>query len=51
MNPTETPTAYVIPADLLEGLKNYLMERPWREVAGAMPRLMELKPVSESIKE
>jgi hypothetical protein len=41
------PAAYVIPADLLDGLKDYLMSRPWREVAGAMPRLLELKPVQE----
>lgn len=40
----ENQTEYIIPADLLEGLKAYLMKRPWEEVAGAMPRLLALKP-------
>lgn len=46
----QTPIEYIIPADLLEGVKAYLMKRPWEEVAGAMPKLLALKPYEPSDK-
>ena len=33
---------YIIDEDLLHGLIDYLITRPYKEVAGAVPKLMEL---------
>lgn len=34
---------FLIPADLLQAIVEYMSERPWKEVGGAMPRLLTLK--------
>lgn len=44
---TSEPRFYKIPADLLQAVVNYMAERPYKEVGGAMPRLLALEPVAE----
>jgi len=34
---------YIIDADVLQAVVNYLAARPWKEVAGVMPKLLELE--------
>lgn len=38
------PTAYVIPAELRAALINYMMSRPYAEVAQGVRALEDLKP-------
>ena len=35
---------FVIPAGLLQAVIDYLAARPYKEVAGALPQLLNLKP-------
>ena len=41
------PEAFVLPADLREGILRYLSQRPYAEVAQAIQALMNLAPVVE----
>lgn len=34
---------FLIPADLLQAIVEYMSERPWKEVGRAMPQLLALK--------
>jgi hypothetical protein len=43
--PTE-PTAYVLPAALRANLLQYLMSRPYAEVAGGVQELQALAPLT-----
>lgn len=42
--PIQPSDMMLIPAELLQGVINYMAERPWKEVGRAMPQLMALKP-------
>ena len=41
---SESPTAYVIPAELVAGLLAYLNQRPYHEVAQGITALHALAP-------
>jgi hypothetical protein len=45
MNETKEPTAYVLPAALRANLLQYLMSRPYAEVAGGVQELQALQPL------
>jgi hypothetical protein len=38
-------TNYILPSDFKAQLEDYLSQRPWREVEGAMHILLALKPI------
>ena len=38
---------YLIPAGLLQGVLDYMVQQPWKDVANAVPQLMALKPVED----
>ena len=44
---TNAPTHLLIPTDLAQALADYLSTRPFREVAGFMGALQQLKPPAE----
>lgn len=47
MSETQKPVAaaYIIPAELLFGIRAYLEQRPYHEVAAGVTALANLKPV------
>jgi hypothetical protein len=47
MNQPTEPTAYVLPAALRANLLQYLMSRPYAEVAGGVQELQALQPLPE----
>lgn len=38
---------FIIPSNLLQAVLDYLAARPYKEVAGAVPQLMNLRPYKE----
>ena len=45
---TNAPTHLLIPTDLAQSIADYLATRPFREVAGFMGALQQLKPPAEN---
>ena len=45
---TDAPKALLIPTDLAQAIADYLATRPFREVAGFMGALQQLKPPAEN---
>lgn len=45
MNQPTEPTAYLLPAALRANLLQYLMSRPYAEVAGGVQELQALQPI------
>jgi len=39
----QTTVEFLIPADVLQAVVDYLGQRPWKEVARVMPELMQLR--------
>jgi hypothetical protein len=39
---------YLIDADILQSVIDYMAMRPWKEVAGVMPKLLDLERHADS---
>ena len=46
LSPPDDPM-YLIPASLLQAVVEYMGARPFKEVGGAMPALLALKPLDK----
>lgn len=45
---TEQPKHFLIPADLAQAIADYLATKPFREVAGLMSALQQIKPAEQA---